>query len=75
MTDNGDTLYAWQVQEPDGSWSIIGAIVPGLNDMVMPLVGRSHALMGKVAPIAIDHARITGQRLRFAEFGLDEVLR
>lgn len=73
MSYNGDALYAWQVQEPDGGWAIVGALVPGI-DMVMPLVGRSREAIVRAGPIARTHALEAGQHLRFVRFDLGEVL-
>jgi hypothetical protein len=72
MTNDGSRLYAWQVQEPDGRWSLVGAIVPGLGHM--PLISRSSDIARKTAGIARDHARQTNQELRLARFDLAEVM-
>ena len=72
MTD-GDTLYAWQVQEPDGKWSLVGALIPSLGTH-SPLIHRSLDIVrDNFGPLAREHADRTGQRLRLARF--DRALR
>ena len=63
----GDTLWAWQVQEPDGKWSMVGALV---GDTHMPLIHRNRDVMDQTALLAKNHAEQTGQKLRLAEFHL-----
>jgi hypothetical protein len=70
----GDTLWAWQVQEPDGKWSMVGAMmpspVPGLPDTHTPLVHRKREVAMMMAQLAAAHSTQTGQPLRLAEFVL-----
>jgi len=67
----GDDLYAWQVQEPDGRWSMVAAIV---GESAIPLIHRSQEIMSACKPLATKHAEALGQRLRFAHFTLEEVI-
>lgn len=67
----GDELYAWQVREPDGRWSLISALISGNH---MPLIHRELQVVYGLMPIAKAHARAMGQRLRLAHFILSEVL-
>jgi hypothetical protein len=66
-------LYAWQVQEPDGQWSMVGALVPETGSH-MPLVHRSLQVIEHLRPLATDHAAATRQKLRLARYGLAQVL-
>jgi hypothetical protein len=70
---DGDTLYAWQVEEPDGRWSMVGALIPetGINT---PLIHRSYQIIKSFEQLARNHAERTSQPLRLARFVLEEVL-
>ena len=68
----GDELFAWQVQEPDGRWSMVAAGID--SDTQMPLIHRSLDIMERFRPIAELHARTTNQPLRLAKFSLATVL-
>jgi hypothetical protein len=68
----GDTLWAWQVQEPDDQWSLILTLIPGVGSAV--LVHRRLDIIGKMRPLAEGHSKATGQPLRLARFALAEVL-
>lgn len=68
----GDNLFAWQVQEPDGQWSLIMSMVPGVGNAV--LIHRKLDVVGQMRPLAEAHARGTGQPLRLARFALAERL-
>jgi hypothetical protein len=76
--DDGDELWAWQVQETDGSWSMVGMILPDMSEgkagqvgQHTPMIHRKKALVDQVMrPYAEHHARATGQPLRLAHFTL-----
>jgi hypothetical protein len=70
---DGDALYAWQVQEPDGRWSMVGALVAEFGSHT-PLVHRSLDIILQLANYAKSHAATTGQPLRLARFTLDKTL-
>jgi hypothetical protein len=70
---DGNTIYAWQVQEPDGRWSMVGALIPELGTH-SPLVHRDLLLMRRLEGTARGHAEATGQPLRLARFDLAELL-
>jgi hypothetical protein len=70
---DGSTLYAWQVQEPDGRWSMVGALVPELGTHT-PLVHRKMAVVRRFEQLAREHAVRTNQKLRLAKFVLDSVV-
>ena len=74
MSDgDGNTIYAWQVQEPDGRWSMVGALI--LETMThTPLVHRDLLLIRRMEVHARAHAKTTSQPLRLAKFTLAEVL-
>ena len=63
----GDTLWAWQVQEPDGQWSMVGALLDGRHT---PLIHRKYDVVLMMASMAKTHSERTGQPLRLAEFVL-----
>jgi len=68
----GNELYAWQVLEPGGDWSIVAA---GLSaDHQWPLIHRSHEIIQELKPFAVTHATATKQQLRLARFTLSDVL-
>jgi hypothetical protein len=73
MSD-GDSLYAWQVQEPDGRWSMVAA---GFSvDVQMPLIHRSLEFIQSdtIRALAEAHADVTSQPLRLAHFTLSDVV-
>ena len=67
MTDDGSTLWAWQVQEPEGNWSMVGTMI---GNMHSPLIHRKRDVAMLMAGLAKSHAKTTGQPLRLAEFEL-----
>jgi hypothetical protein len=71
---SGDELYAWQVQERDGRWSMVGALIPATGTH-SPLVARSFRIAQHFEPLAREHAVKTGQKLRLAKFILMEVVK
>lgn len=73
MSD-GDTLYAWQEQEPDGKWGIIAAIVPVLSSQPVPLVFRGLPVAHKVRALAQAHGQASGHPVRLARFDLGIVM-
>ena len=54
--DNGDELWAWQAQESDGRWSLIGLSVDG-GKAYAPIIHRSLEFIESVRPLAINHVR------------------
>ena len=68
----GDELWAWQVQEPSGGWSLVGAMIgdPDTGEgMHTPLIHRNQEVVEKfMEPLARSHAEATGQKLRLAHF-------
>lgn len=73
MDADGSDLYAWQVQEPDGRWSMVGAFIPGVGDHA-PLIHRDLLIVRRLEGYARAHSTATGQTLRLAKFTLAEVL-
>lgn len=75
---DGDELWAWQVQEPDGKWSMVGALLPdglgGARNTHAPLIHRRLDVVQMMRDMAEGHARATGQPLRLAHFKLTEVV-
>jgi hypothetical protein len=83
--DSGDTLWAWQSQQSDGSWSIISTAL-ALADaspeamkagatMALVLVNRSRDVaVGELYTQLVDiHRRAYGEPVRLARFALEEV--
>ena len=72
---DGDMLYAWQCQEEDGRWSMVGAIVMEMGGVHMPLVHRSLDIILQLVGYAQSHAEATNQPLRLAHFKLEKEFR
>ena len=53
--DNGNELWAWQAQETDGRWSMIGLSID--DDAYVPIIHRSLELIESVRPLAIRRAQ------------------
>jgi hypothetical protein len=70
---SGDTLYGWQVQEPDGRWSLVGALITETMTHA-PLIHRDLGIARRLGGHARAHAEATGQKLRLGKFVLAEVL-
>jgi hypothetical protein len=71
MSDVGDELWAWQVQEQPDVWSLVGGMIcdPTTGtDMHTPLIHRSRRVVDLMEPIARHHAEKTGLTLRLAHF-------
>jgi hypothetical protein len=69
----GDTLYVWQEQEPDGSWGVIVAHVPGLlpRPHLAPLLARSRDVaVDGFGAVAEHHGRTHGRPVRLARFDM-----
>jgi hypothetical protein len=62
---DGTQLYAWQVQESDGRWSMIGVMLDGNHT---PLIHRDPQLIEAMRPLAEQHAAQSGQPLRLMQF-------
>lgn len=62
---DGNQIYAWQVQEPDGRWSMIGVMVQGKHS---PLIHRDPDLIEAMKPLAVEHAAKMGAPLRLMQF-------
>lgn len=77
---DGNEIYVWQVQEPTGDWSMVGAMIPpdagpGLPTAVHTvLIHRDRTVAEQLRPLAQMHAADTGQPLRLARFTVTEVL-
>lgn len=73
MSDVGDDLWGWQVEEQPDVWSLVGAYLPALGSH-SPLIHRSRDIVEMMEPLARNHAEQTGQPLRLAHFTLTEVV-
>lgn len=71
--DDGSSLYAWQVEEPDGRWSMVGASIGAMGSQV-PLIHRDLDFVKQLRPLATAHAEATEQPLRLVHFRLVEVI-
>jgi hypothetical protein len=81
---SGDVLWAWQSQQPDGSWSIIAVFAATVreaqesspqelrahNPELQVLVHRDRKAALQMASWARAHQRRFGQPIRFARFAL-----
>lgn len=63
-----DLMYAWQVQEADGRWGNISAMIGGLGHAVA--IARSPEVAAKLEPIARAHRAGTGKPVRLAVYAL-----
>lgn len=70
----GDQLYAWQVQESDGRWSMVGAVLPNMTWGHVPLIHRDLGVVRRMRELAENHAEQTGQPLRLVKFEITETL-
>lgn len=66
-----DSMYAWQVQEPDGRWGNISAYIPALKAHGV-LISSSSRVVEKMRPIAEAHRRGTGKPVRLVKFTFNE---
>lgn len=73
MTASGNTLWAWQVQEPSGSWSMVGAFIPAMHTH-SPLIHRNERMVRSWKNLAERHAKRTGQPLRLVRLEVVETL-
>jgi hypothetical protein len=70
---NGDVLYAWQIEQPDGAWGIIAAILPWNPDLgPMSFVMRDANLAATVTDLAKAHGEAQGRAVRLGKFRLEE---
>lgn len=67
----GDTLYAWQEQEPDGKWGIIAVVVPQVAPLPIPLVTRHKGISDMWEPLARSHCKESGNAIRLGVFHLE----
>lgn len=84
----GDTLWAWQSQEPDGRWSLIAMF--GTTDPELAMFGTPEEIIARAGEMqvlvhrkrrvieaqrhhALSHHRRFGQPIRLARFNLGGV--
>ena len=71
--DNGNELWAWQAQETDGRWSLIGLSVDG-GDAYVPIIHRSPEFIESVRPLALRHVQTgNGEALRLVKLTAEVV--
>lgn len=69
------SLYCWQELGSDGRWGNITAIIPFLPQLgATLLVARDYQAMAILRPIAEQHHKRTGKRVRFARYDEAETL-
>ena len=69
--DNGNELWAWQAQEADGRWSMIGF---SIDDAYVPIIHRSLELIESVRPLALRHVQTgNGEALRLVKLTAEVV--
>lgn len=59
-------LWAWMVQEADGRWGIIGAIIPGVGQAQLVFGSRKTAEV--MRPVAAGHHQQSGRPVRLVRF-------
>lgn len=77
MDNEGNTVWAWQAQEFDGRWSMVGALVEYGDGTAVhqPLIHRSREVVqDRLRPVAMEHAVRTHQPLRLARFDISETI-
>lgn len=67
---NGNKLYAWQEQEPNGDWEIIAAAVPMLGNFAALVTRERRVATELFGPIAKAHAKASGRAIRLGHFDL-----
>lgn len=65
MTDDPKELWAWMTEYPDGTVGMVGVMLEGNHT---PCIGRSHAHIVALKPIAEAHRRLSGQRVWLRRF-------
>ncbi|WP_028058308.1 hypothetical protein [Candidatus Solirubrobacter pratensis] len=86
MAELGDTLWAWQSQQPDGSWSVVSVVLARAEEIAgmtpersqdfpraVVLVHRIREAMLDQMPYALAHLHKYGQPIRLARFELAEL--
>lgn len=62
-----DELYAWMMEEPDGSEGLVGASI-GPRGSIIPLVGGDLKRMRSLRRFAETHREATGRPVRLLRF-------
>ena len=57
----GDELWAWVTDYGDGTYGLIGTVLPGLGHT--PLIGRSEKSIRVLEPLARQHGMVLGQKV------------
>jgi hypothetical protein len=66
----GETLWAWVVEEEDGSVGLIATGLAGYG--MMPLIGRSEETIRKTEPFARRHGELMGCKVWLRRYALAE---
>jgi hypothetical protein len=64
-------LFAWTTRLPDGTTSLVGAII---DDLHTPLIATRLDVAAGLRPLAKSHAEATGQPVFFERFEYRETL-
>lgn len=59
-------LWAWMVQEADGRWGIIAALIPGLGPSQLVFGSEKTAQVAR--PVAVSHHMNSGRPVRLVRF-------
>jgi hypothetical protein len=63
------SLFAWTTRLPDGSVSLVGAVLGGFHT---PLIASRQAIAESMKPIAKEHSQVTGQPVFLERFDYAE---
>ena len=75
MSEPIDNYFAWVEDGRDGREGIIATIIPGMpSGEPTPLQGGSYEFVFKLRPLAEQHAKVSGHKVRLVQFRRDQVL-
>ena len=69
-----EALYAWIVEEADGSEGIIATIIPTLGMEASPLVTSQRRIADLLRPLALAHGKGVGRPVKLVKYDAAEVL-
>ena len=70
-----DNYFAWVEDGQDGREVIIATSIPGMpSGEPTPLQGSLYEFVFKLRPLAEQHAKVSGRKVRLVRFRRDQVL-